>query len=289
MSGRIYKEIDKKTLKKLHETELEILEEIDKICKKHKIKYFLFAGSLLGAIRHKGFIPWDDDLDIGMFREDYEKFIDIAIEEIDDKYFVHCDKTDEHYWLPFLKIRKNKTTFDEKITNGKKVLHNGIFVDVFPLDPSGNTYIINKLKASVIRTCSDSILVKSGRISYKESRHPIINRMIMPISLKTIRKIQYRFIRMSKRRDNYVDWLGVYKIKKEIFPYDYVKQLITVKFEGKDVKIFKEYDKVLTLLYGDYMTLPPKDERVNHGAEYISFDKGANVISRDMKNNNGKE
>ena len=149
---KIYKELDSKTLKKLHDVELEILQEIIRICKKYDIKYYLAGGTLLGAVRHKGFIPWDDDLDIGMLREDYDKFMKYGIKEIDDKYFIHCDKTDPNYWLPFIKVRKNSTTFVEELLNKKEVLHNGIFVDIFPMDNCNNLLlkVIKKLKKLLV-------------------------------------------------------------------------------------------------------------------------------------------
>ena len=127
--------MNNKKLRKVQMVEVEILDEIDRICKKNNIKYFLVGGTLLGAVRHGGFIPWDDDIDLGMLREDYEKFIDICInsDELDKKYFMHSDETDSDYWLPFIKIRKNNTTFDEKVIKNCDT-HKGIYVDIFPMD-----------------------------------------------------------------------------------------------------------------------------------------------------------
>ena len=127
-------------LRKLQLTEIEVLDEIVRICKKHKLQYFLLAGTCLGAVRHSGFIPWDDDIDIGMPREDYEKFLNIALDELDEKYFLQYYKTDENYYLGFAKVRKNNTSF---ITKGfeKKKGHQGFFVDIFPRNKGKQLFV----------------------------------------------------------------------------------------------------------------------------------------------------
>ena len=140
-----YKELDNKTLKKLHEVGLEILLEIDRVCKKYDIPYFLCGGTLLGSIRHKGFIPWDDDIDIGMLRNDYEKFEECYIKEHSKKYYLHSIKTDEDYWLSFIKIQKNNTTINEKFIE-KLDTHKGIFVDIFPFDKVPDKGFTKRLK-----------------------------------------------------------------------------------------------------------------------------------------------
>ncbi len=282
MSDRIYRELDKNTLSKLHDTELEILHEIDRICKKNNIKYFLVAGTLLGAVRHKGFIPWDDDLDIGMFREDYDKFVDIAIKEIDDKYFVHCDKTDNNYWLPFIKIRKNNTTFDEQLTNGKKVIHNGIFVDVFPFDDCGSNRKINRVKGMIIRTISDTLLVKQKILTYKESRHPYVNRLLVFFSKKSLKSLQIYMMKSSKEHSCVICWAGAYHVNKELLSKDDALPLKNILFENIRCKCFNKHKVYLSNIYGEFMKLPPKEKRVNHGAVDISFTKGDNIISKDV-------
>ena len=282
MSDRIYRELDKNTLSKLHDTELEILQEIDRICKKNNINFFLVGGTLLGAVRHKGFIPWDDDLDIGMFREDYDRFIDIAIKEIDDKYFVHCDKTDKHYWLPFCKVKKNNTTFIEEFTNGKKSKHSGVFVDIFPVDKTGANYNINRIKGLLIRNISDCLLVKEGKISLQETRHFILGKILTLFSKEKLIKIQNGIINKYQNDDYVVGWIGVYHIKKELLKKEDAFPLVDVVFENKKYKAYNNYDYYLRSLYGNYMELPPVEERINHGAVDISFTKGDNIISKDV-------
>ena len=127
----VYKEYDKETLDKLHQVELEILDDFVSVCEKHKLRYFLTGGTMLGAIRHKGFIPWDDDIDIGMPREDYDKFIKIGSEALGNKYTLDCFELNKKYYLPFAKIKKNNTIFDEGLDDKN---HKGIFIDIIPFE-----------------------------------------------------------------------------------------------------------------------------------------------------------
>ena len=120
-------------LKKLQNIEFEILLEFDRICKKHNIMYQLFAGTLLGAIRHRGFIPWDDDIDVCLLRKDYNVFIDVCRTELDSKYFLQTYETDKHSIWQFAKIRKNNTLFLEDAVSECDI-HHGIFIDIFPFD-----------------------------------------------------------------------------------------------------------------------------------------------------------
>ena len=283
MSEIIYKELDKKTLKELHDTELEILKEIHRVCKKLNIKYFLMGGTLLGAVRHNGFIPWDDDLDIGMTREDYNIFIRDGVKEIKDDYFIHCRETDSEYWLPFVKVRKNNTTFLETLLKDAKVNHNGIFVDVFPIDYANKLYFINYFRAFVVKSIEDVVLVKKKIVLLSNSRHPKLNRILMLFNIDLLYKIQDFFSVFigRKKRNKMLCLVGAYHIKKDIYMYDDMFPLVEMKFEGFSSYSFKNFDKYLTNLYGDYMKLPKKEDRVNHGAIYVSFKEGSCLISRD--------
>ena len=105
--------MEKSVLRRLQQTEFEILKEFDRICKKHNIQYFLDSGTALGAARHKGFIPWDDDIDVGMLRSDYEHFLEICPKELEQKYFLQTIETDPGCPCLFAKIRKNGTIYQE--------------------------------------------------------------------------------------------------------------------------------------------------------------------------------
>ena len=118
---------------RIKEIELEIFKVFLDIANKLDIKYYLIGGTLLGAVRHKGFIPWDDDIDVGLPRKDYEKFIAEAQKYLPDYYFLQTYETDPEYPLSFAKIRDSRTTYLETALNNKKINH-GVFFDIFPLD-----------------------------------------------------------------------------------------------------------------------------------------------------------
>src|SRR5699024_7471673 len=120
-------------IKEVQKDQLDILIEFDRICKKNNIKYQLFAGTLLGAIRHKGFIPWDDDIDVCMLREDYEKFLNICNKDMKNEYFLQTYNSDTNYIMQFAKLRKNNTIFLERVTANCDI-HHGVYIDIFPLD-----------------------------------------------------------------------------------------------------------------------------------------------------------
>ena len=129
----IHHKYSDKELEQLHETLYELLEEIHRICIKHKIPYFLIGGSAIGLYYDQAILPWDDDLDIGMTRENYNRFLSIASKELSPKYFLSNINTDPHTPFFYTKIKKNGTLFVEKRYKNVN-MHHGIFVDIFPFD-----------------------------------------------------------------------------------------------------------------------------------------------------------
>lgn len=125
-------------------------ETVDRVCEKHNILYWLDSGSMLGAVRHNGFIPWDDDLDIKMYRDDYEKFLAVAPQELKKQYFLQTHQTDSEYPLFFAKVRKNNTFIDEKRYRRLNI-HKGIYVDIFPVDKLGSNIKVAKKHCRKLR------------------------------------------------------------------------------------------------------------------------------------------
>ena len=120
-------------LRRIQQIETDVLCEVDRICQKHQIKYVLGFGTLIGAVRHQGFIPWDDDVDICMMRKDYERFKDICRTELNPKYFYQSKDTDPEYYHLFDKIRVNGTVFKEDLI-AEHDIHHGVYIDIFPMD-----------------------------------------------------------------------------------------------------------------------------------------------------------
>ena len=267
--------MEKKVLKKLQETEIEILDYLDEICKKHKLKYFLMYGTLLGAVRHKGFIPWDDDIDVGMLREDYEKLIKILVKEKHDKFEIDCINVNKNYYLPFIKIKNCKTLFQEKNSvdyNGNK----GIWIDIFPFDnyPDVNLKKFDIIKGRFILAMYSVMINRS--LNYKTSKRiSIISKFI---NNKGCINLINKFTK-NKKDTKYIMFYSINGIndtkifnKKDIFP------LKKIKFEKKEYYAPKNHNKILEQTYGnDFMELPPIEKRITHNPIRIVFEDGEEI------------
>ena len=243
-------------LQKLWEKELQILNQIDAICKKHNISYYLMWGTLIGAVRHQGFIPWDDDIDICMPRKDYRKFLRIAKKELSAEYFLQTPFTDKFHSSFFSKVRLNNTAFyAEKDKNVKR--HHGIFVDIIPLySRKEKDSFFRKLKNRAAAKISEYISNKrEGRLKKKFSIFHLFPQRLL---------IKIRDSLMKGRGDYYISW--GYRFKKtDFYP------AIEMSFEGQKYVAPNNYDEVLTIIYGDYMQLPPIEKQVAHKPAFISF------------------
>ncbi len=136
-------------LTQLHQVLYEILEEIVRICDKHNIPYFVIGGTAIGALYDKAILPWDDDIDIGMKREDYNKFLQIASQELREPYFLSWIHTDPHSPYYFAKVKKNNTLFVEEMFKDVP-MHQGIFVDIFPFDRIPNNKLLRKIQYEAV-------------------------------------------------------------------------------------------------------------------------------------------
>ena len=259
-----------KNLEKIKVIQLEIMDYIDKICKKYDIKYCIFWGSLLGAIRHKGFIPWDDDIDIAMLPDDYKKFMEVMENENSDKYYLQNIYNTKYYIFPFSKVRKYHTTRIDEESNYLP-FKKGINIDVFPLFK----YPTSKFKQFLFKYRLQVINVLLTR-DYKQekSKKKYINVFLHLVPRSLTNKV---LIRKMNKLLNYNGEFNEYRVTyKKGFDKNCF-DVITVPFEDRKYTAPAGYDKILTELYGDYMTPPPKKDRHGHGAEskniILSFDK----------------
>lgn len=260
-------------LKAIQMIEFEILLELDRICKKHDIQYFLLAGTVLGAIRHKGFIPWDDDIDVGMMRDEYERFVKICSKEQDNKFFLQTNKTDPNFPFLFAKLRKNNTTFIEKAI-AKVDMHKGVFIDIFPIDN-----IPNGKFARFVQKCLLLLLeaIRFSRtpdlyIGSKQLIKKLIN-FLHPctryISKRFTDNFEEKIVTMYNRKQTeYVGNIYGHIITeyntKIIVKRDYFLPTSQLEFEGHYFPAPGKWHKYLTHLYNDYMKLPPEDQRMGH-------------------------
>lgn len=269
--------MDKNKLDKLHFLELEIAKEIRRICDKYDIKYFLDAGSLLGCIRHKGFIPWDDDMDIGMLRNDYDKFIQYAEQELDEKYYLQTTNSDKYYGLTFAKVRLRGTKFIEEKSKNTSA-ETGIFVDVFPYDNMSDNAIATKINGIKLKLYSHLLMIKSG-IKVWENEGIIKKMKFAPFCILSLfvtrNNMIHRIERLLKKYNNIETKNiaigdGTY-YSKWFFPKQLLTDLILGEFEDELFYIPKEYDLFLSKAYNNYMEMPPEKERRSHNALSIDF------------------
>ena len=265
--------MDEETLKKLHKIEVEILDEIVRICDKNNIDYFLVGGTLLGAVRHKGFIPWDDDIDIGMTRKDFKKFIECASKDLDSKYNIQYKDTNKEYYLNFIKIMKNNTIFEEndKIEyKGEK----GIFVDIFPFDNTNNRDSLVQFFQAKLSNLIRSILYIRIGIKSKNPFKKIIKNILFFIPNQKLLNVQEKVMSLNKNDNSkyLTAFSGTYSYKKDTYLREKMFPLKKLSFEGKEYKVLNDYKYYLENLYGDnYMELPPVEKRKTHNPNRIKF------------------
>lgn len=235
-----------------------LLEEFDRVCKALDIPYILFAGTMLGAVRHKGFIPWDDDLDILMLREDYERFLSKAPEVLENNKFFLQKEFSEHWPMFFSKLRMNNTTCLEKFHPKDKEIHSGVYIDIFPCDNAFKSAFGKKIQFFASKVVIAKSLYKRG---YET------NSFAKKLFMKICRMLPLRpflYVVKGGRKDSvYVhSFLAAAKsYSKNVYPREYISHRIDLDFENKKYPVSAEYDKLLKILYDDYMTLPPPEMR----------------------------
>ena len=265
-------------IKKMKNIQLELLNEVDKICTKNNIKYQLFAGTLLGAVRHKGFIPWDDDIDICMKREDYEKFIVVANKELTDEYFLDYPKNDNGAYA-YAKLRHKNTEMIEEYTKNIKINH-GIFIDIFQMDKVFPNTIRGKLHMRKLNKLHN---VRAAKINsyHKNFIKRFIKKIYNLIYRKPynyyVKKIDQVASKYKNSNSEYVAHLTCMRMKKNysgfIYNIEDFENPIYLEFEGRKYPTPRRYHELLTMEYGDYMTPPPIDKRkAHHGVLKISFE-----------------
>ena len=252
----------------LQEVLLAILKETVRVCELLDLQYYLGEGTLLGAIRHSGFIPWDDDVDILMPREDYEKFLALAPSHIGDKYLVQHWTTTKPYFSIFTKVRY----LGESKFYQKQLVHitknNGPYIDIFPLDTVPQSISKAQIKQKARLRFLQLALSYSTEVAY-----PPLKRYHMKMYGKLISynhlidKITKQYTKYNKSdNEYYVNLASWYGVDKETFPISFFGEGRKVPFEDTELIVPDFSEKILSIIYGDYLKLPPiRKRRNNHG------------------------
>jgi lipopolysaccharide cholinephosphotransferase len=269
-------------IEEAQKVQLEILIEFDQICKKHGIHYQLFSGTLIGAIRHNGFIPWDDDIDVCMLREEYDRFLAISPKELDAAYFLQNYHTDEKFQSQYSKIRKNKTRYVENLVQDVE-MHQGFFIDVFPYDHVRPGTLKGKAQRIAIDQLKLMNYCRVMRVNNSEKKTGLriakkaLYYLLKGVPKKNVDRLITKLACIFNEKDEeYVGELSIstgkntydsFVLKKAFF-YDSIEW----DFEGYMFPVPRAYDEILKKNYGNYMEMPPlKEQAPHHGIIEINF------------------
>lgn len=232
------------------------------VCEKHGLKYFVLGGTMLGAARHNGFIPWDDDLDVGMLREDYERFLKIAPDEFSDPLFFQTPYTDPEYFVSWAKIRNSKTTGISKATCHRK-FNQGLFLDIFPMDYCNPDTALEDTKViyECAKRCGAYMRRGSEFLTERQRNDEILYQTDNP--LNEWEKIQKIASNPQYKGSDYVcnAVFTADNLEMRIRPAKCYLDVVDHKFENIVVKMPVGYDELLTVQYGDYLKFPPVESR----------------------------
>lgn len=265
----------KEDLRKMQLIQIDILKEFDCICKKHNIKYCIVGGTMLGAIRHNGFIPWDNDIDVAMMRVEYEKFVKIYNSEIDNqKYYFQDHKNTKGYRWGYAKLRRKDTCFIRRGQEHMKY-ESGVAIDIFPLDNIPNSNIMRRVYNCFCTIIRKILWSEVGYVSENNKFKKVFYKIAKKIPLNLVFSFYELLINICKNKNSiWVRKLTIpypnnkeYGIKKE-----YYENIKDIEFEGILFSGISEYDEYLKCWFGDYMKMPPIENRVGQSYSYYDFE-----------------
>ncbi len=274
------------TMKKVWAVELDLLYKLLEVCRKYDLKCYADAGTLLGAVRHKGFIPWDDDIDVVMFREDYEKLRAVAQEEFKAPYFFQCAYTDTNYIRGHAQIRNNDTTAIAYREVRRKAERNyGIFIDIFVLDGVFQNKFILKMQRSIVNICREGMFVlitRDDQLTKRQGMEKKFLKMLRIDRIKLYRIMDAALKGAAVERSEMVAPLGfIHETVKRIRDKHLYDKIEWMDFENIKVPAPGRYHEFLSNRYGDYRK--PVQVPTTHGGVYFDPDKSYKEYLDDMK------
>lgn len=258
----------------IQEEAFKVLASIAKLCDEYGLNYLLMYGTLLGAARHRGFIPWDDDIDIAMPRPDYEQLrMHIGDGRDDLRFFDHTTAENYPYLIGRVSSDGTRIHRDDEVGCGM-----GVFVDIYPIDALGDNYSFAVIKAAILGLLS-SLYFASTRTKFKpycdgarfKKAYVVFARAVGALRLRRLMRLVVNESKtgLNRKYSGAAVWMTL-QSKRNVLPTRYFTDLTELEFQGRMFKAPKEYDKLLTDYYGDYMLLPPVDQQKPHH-EYRAF------------------
>lgn len=235
-----------------------LLSEFDRVCRELNIPYVLFAGSMLGAVRHRGFIPWDDDLDVMMLRADYDRFLKEADGVLDGKKFFLQKEFSDHWPMFFSKLRLNGTACLEKYHPKDPRSHQGVYMDIFPCDNAAGTGFGRKMQFLASKVVIAKSLYNRG-YETDSKKKKIFMALCRLLPMKAFLGLTKGGSGDSPLVHSFLG--GASSFDKNIYPRAYFAERMELPFEAGQYPVSAHYDRLLRQLYGEYMVLPPEDQR----------------------------
>lgn len=270
-----------KEMKQIWNIEFEMLKELIRVCEKHNLKFVVDSGTLLGTVRHKGFIPWDDDIDVVMLREDYDKLLALPENEFKYPIFLQSAYSDKGYFRGHAQLRNSMTTGILPYEAEKVQFNQGIFIDIFPLDEMSKFEIINKFKCYRVKLN----LKKFRLMFYKDESKNKVKRFMKKILYIFLKNLKYkkmykkfeRKLSSKKFKNENVAKVSYYQKYKNYIPLkkEYFEEIEYLPFEDIMVPVPKKYDEVLKIYYGENYMMPVRGTSM-HGT--VIFDVNTSYI-----------
>ena len=257
---------------KLKEVQFEMLKVFAEICEKEKLTYWLIAGTALGAVRHKGFIPWDDDADLVMFRDEYERFREAWLLDPPEGYFFQDTKTDPGYHIKITKIRKNNTAFVEPQVKNEQ-MHHGIFVDIFVLDDYVKNPFLRRVTEYITMFDYNATRNYRPESGMRKYLYPITNRIFKGEKIFRF-WMDKVFPKLRKDETMCSDIASFTNSHRYDFKREWFQKGKRLFYDGMLLNLPENTHEPLRVCYGDYMTPPPPEKQVsNHKLYALSFEK----------------
>lgn len=259
-------ELSKEELREVQLIQLELLKEVDRICKKCGIHYNVIAGTLLGAVRHQGYIPWDDDADVALLRSEYEKFRKACRTELDhEKFYFQDHRATKGYRWGYGKLRRKGTVFLRQNQEHMPYAQ-GVFIDIFPLDGVPDNYLLRSMHNFECFCLRKILWARVGKVADKSLFMRSWYYLLDKLPEQKVFAYYHKLIRRSNRAGGRMVRILMFPTPNSEYGYYrcWYENSSPIKFEGVEFQGIKDYDSYLSFKFGNYMELPPEDKRKVH-------------------------